>query len=415
MIDSCPKLRWPLDIQHIESQGTQYVVLRDESGVAPEPAVFPAPVLAVIGRFDGTHSIADIVKEGAPYGLTQEIVLRLVSELTALRYLDTEETRNAAERVRRDFLDNPIREAAHAGRVYPAEASALRNMLDGYIQETRKTHQVQVENDPIVSIICPHIDYHRGWRGYGAAYAALEQVATPDVLLLIGTSHQASETLFHLTAKDFATPLGIAETDKEVVQKIATRYGTARSFRDEMLHRKEHSLELQLPFLLHRYKASMPKIVPILVGSFHQYFFEDRSPIEDPQVGDFVDALAEILRDYTDRGQKVLIFAGIDLAHVGLHFGDTVKVSDRGLPALESRDRLLLDSIMDGDEQKLFEHMAEDADSRRICGYPSMYTMFAAMRRAGWYLGGKCLEYRQAVEPKNDCIVTFASAYWTKQ
>ena len=195
----------------------------------------------------------------------------------------------------------------------------------------------------------------------------------------------------------------------------ATRGPDARARRDEILHRREHSLELQLPFLLHRFgRERMPRIVPILVGSFHQYFYENRAPIEDAEILDFVATLADELKALTDSGQRALFYAGVDLAHVGLHFGDTARISDSGLPHIEARDRQLLDSILDGDEQRLFEHMAEDRDSRRICGYPSMYTMFAAMRRAGWVLRGQCLDYRQAVDPKSDCIVTFASACWSR-
>ena len=109
----------------------------------------------------------------------------------------------------------------------------------------------------------------------------------------------------------------------------------------------------------------------------------------------------------------MLFYGGVDLAHVGVHFGDQSRVSDSRLPEIARRDQQLLDAIMTGDEEALFEHMAEDLDARRICGFPSIYTMLAALRASGIRVQGHQLDYRQAVEPSNDCVVTFASGCWS--
>ena len=42
-----------------------------------------------------------------------------------------------------------------------------------------------------------------------------------------------------------------------------------------------------------------------------------------------------------------------------------------------------------------------------------MYTTLSALKKSGMNLRGELIEYRQAVEPASDCIVTFASAYWS--
>ena len=161
--------------------------------------------------------------------------------------------------------------------------------------------------------------------------------------------------------------------EKELVARLAKRYGNERSFKDEILHRREHSLELQLPFIAHRYRNQrLPAIVPILVGSFNEFFDSGKTPLEHAEVGDFVDALAEVIGELKQANRKVLFYAGVDLSHMGQFFGDEEKISDEHLSMIEQRDLELLDCVMQADEEKLFAHIAEDSDRRRGCGYPSM-------------------------------------------
>ena len=108
------------------------------------------------------------------------------------------------------------------------------------------------------------------------------------------------------------------------------------------------------------------------------------------------------------------MYNGVDLAHIGQFFGDTERMAPDKLPAIEERDRKLLDAVLIGDERQLFAHMAEDTDRRRVCGFPSLWTSLAAFRAAGQQLRGALVDYRQAADPTNDCTVTFASAFWRR-
>ncbi len=413
-LESKPRLRWTLDVQTVEHEGQLYVVLSDTQDIAPEMATIPHAFLPILGRLDGSTSLASILAEGSEYGLTEEILSSFIEQLDDLLMLDTAKVHQRWIEIKREYRAVQIREAAHAGKVYASDPEELRTQLSEYILKTKSAVTVEPKAREIVALMCPHIDYRRGWHGYGTAYQALAKVERPDVLFLIGTSHQPSTTLFHLTEKDFATPFGVVPTDKKRVSQIADRYGRERSFAEEILHRTEHSLELQLPFIAHRYGSEgMPALVPILVGSFQQFFDGSKSPIEHGEVSDFVDALAESLRELRDSGKRILFYAGVDLSHMGQYFGDEQNVSQSQLSSIEARDLLLMDSLLEANEEKLFAHMAEDRDKRRVCGYPSMYVLLSSLRRAGYQLTGHNLEYRQAVDRSSDCVVSFASAYWT--
>jgi len=414
-LDAKPKLRWPLDVQNVEHEGRQYILLNDPQGITPEVISIHQGMVAVLARLDGENSLQSILDEGGPFGLTKEILLNFVARLQQMLLLDGPEVEKRWKQIKEDYRNATVREAAHADRVYSSDPKILREEISAFIDKTKDFVAIPKSDRPIVAMICPHIDYQRGWHTYGTAYHALQGVEQPDVIFLIGTAHQPGQSLYHLTDKDFATPLGTVSVAKDIVARLAKNYGIERSFRDEILHRQEHSLELQLPFIAHRYGAdSIPQIVPILVGSFQPLFDGGKTPIEHAEVGDFIDSLAEILSEMRINGKRMLFYAGIDFSHMGVFFGDPEPVAANGLEEIERRDKELLDCVLAADEERLFAHMAEDNDSRRVCGYPSLYTMLASMRRAGYNLNGHAIDYRQAVDKESDCIVTFASAYWTE-
>ena len=414
-LDSKPRLRWPLDVNRFEHQGKQVVSLSDPHAVASEPIVLLEAILPVVSRFDGSRTVQSIVDEGQPYGMTAELVLGIANELATRHFLHSDAVDRKWEEIQAAFRELPVREASHAGLVYPKDPAALEKQLDEYIDGVSVAPGLLPEAEPIVGLMLPHIDYHRGWKTYGAGFHALRKMARPDVIFLIGTAHMGGESLFHLTSKDFATPYGPVPTSREVVDLLSKRYGAERAFRNEILHKNEHSLELQMPFIAHRFRGEgFPEIVPILVGSFHQCVLDQQPPIENGEIQDFIGALAEAAQTLVSAGKRVLFLAGVDMAHVGQHFGDVERVSDRGLEEIESRDQALLQALLASDEDALFAHIAEDADRRRICGFPSLYAMLHAMKQANMKLRGHLLEYRQAVDPESDCIVTFASAAWTE-
>ncbi len=411
----CPKLRWPLETEPFEHVGIKYLVFRDPYGIAPEPALVPVPCVPIVARFDGMTSIEKIAEEGKDFGATVELVGRLADELERMNFLETADTGRRVSAMQSSFLDLAVRPAALAGSVYPDSPELLREEIRAYVGEAESTYSTGGK-EKIVALMAPHIDYHRGRKTYGAGYSILEALERPDVIFLIGTSHAGGESMFQLSRKDFASPLGTLPAARDVIDDLSTRYGPERAFRDEFLHKREHSLELQLPFLAHRFAdGPLPAIVPILVNSFHSFLLKGSSPLDDGETGDFIGALAEAARALRLSGKRVLFYDGVDLAHVGLHFGDEKAVGKKGLPEIEQRDRVLLDTVLAADEARLFGHMAEDLDKRRICGFPSLYTTLAALRLAGIQVEGRLVEYRQSLDPASDCIVTFASACWVER
>jgi AmmeMemoRadiSam system protein B len=311
----------------------------------------------------------------------------------------------AERRVREDFLKSPTRPPALAGLSYARSAAALNGELDRYLEHAKDAKLSTAPSGSMAGLVAPHIDYRRGQVSYGITYKRLSE-PRHDLYVLIGTSHQFSRGLFHLTSKDFETPIGPLPCDREFIGKLADGYGTVRAFSDELLHRREHSLELQTPFI--RRLHGEARIAPILVGSFHHMLGSGKLPHEYDEYEAFTATFASLIKKRRANGQRVCVIAGVDMAHIGKHFGDKEALTAEKMAHIAERDRQYLDAILAHDKLRLFSHIEEDGDARRICGFPTMYTVLDAFERAGMRYRGELFDYRQAVDYAADCAVTFA-------
>jgi AmmeMemoRadiSam system protein B len=400
-----PKLRWPLDIQAHEWESERVLVLRCPIGVVDQPLVLNAVVGPILGRLDGSRSIDSIVDEFSNQGLTRAVLDELLAVLDNGLMLASPRFFSEQRRIVDEFRESPVRKAVFAGSTYSHDPGHLRGEIDKYLGIGAG---MRLPSLPWC-VMAPHIDYRRGWECYGRTYAAFDGLDV-DTVFLLGTAHQFSRGLFHLTSKSFDSPLGMQAVDHELVGRLASLYGPERSFQDELLHRREHSLELQIPFL--RRLCPESTIVPILVGSFHHMVTKGRLPHEWEEYDSFVGALSEIFSELRAAGRRVTIVAGVDMAHVGRSFGDEEILSDEFMAHVRQRDQEYLSALEGRSKAELFRHIHSDQDRRRICGFPTMYTILDLFDRIGAMPTPKLADYRQAVDARRECGVTMAGMWF---
>jgi AmmeMemoRadiSam system protein B len=250
--------------------------------------------------------------------------------------------------------------------------------------------------------LSPHIDFQRGGSVYTWSYKELVERCQADTFVVLGVAHQYCRRRFALTCKDFETPLGLVPTDRSYVDRIASLAGRDL-FDDELTHRTEHSIEFQVVFIQYLLGGRREfSIVPILVGSFHDLMERGVDPIDDPDVSRFIRALqvAE-----SSSGKRVAYIGGIDLCHVGPEFGDPHPVD----PGLQEQVRLFDDVMLDRaaacDPGGWFRTAAGVGNRYRVCGLAATYTMLHAIGPAQ----GRLLKYKQALDDRRTCCVSFAS------
>lgn len=400
-----PKIR-NVEMFPIEYKGRQVVCLRDPTHLAEQTLFVPLPVLFLLSLFDGQHSVLDIqTAYTRQFGsvLPGEHLHALIAQLDDCLMLESERFVQARQQIEDTFKRSAVRVAAHAGMVYEADPDRLRAQLDGFFTAPGGPGLTAPAVDgPIKGLIAPHIDFYRGGPCYAWAYRELGARLDADLFIILGIGHAGSRHLFTMTTKDFVTPFGTMRTDREFVAAVqqACPFDVLD---DEFLHKHEHSIEFQVVFLQYLLNGRYsPTIVPILCGSFHEMVMAGVPPAEHPSFQGFVQALEQAI---ASSGKRVCVIAGVDLAHIGIRFGDRDPLTTTFLDWVRSADLRMLEQVERVDADAFFQDICDDRDRRRICGYPAIYTLLSV---AGAH-EGRLIKYDQAVDTATQQAVTFAS------
>lgn len=229
-----------------------------------------------------------------------------------------------------------VRAAAVAGLFYPGAPSALAADVRAHLAGAGIPGKAPGAAPK--AIIVPHAGYIYSGAIAGCGYARLGPVRkTIRRVVLFGPAHRAPvRGLAVPSARAFATPFGEVALDSEAVASALT---LAQVEPNDIAHAREHSLEVQLPFLQRMLDDF--RIVPFAVG--------DATPA---QVAEVIELLWG--------GPETLIVVSSDLSHY-LRYADA-----------RSIDRATADTIL---------AMTPELDHHQACGATAINGLLIAARR----------------------------------
>lgn len=251
-----------------------------------------------------------------------------------------------------------LRRACVAGFFYPAEKKSLLDFLTANIH-----HDETVQN--AIGIVMPHAGYV--YSGVTAA-KTISQVRIPDTVILLGPNHTGCGSEFSIMSHgSWEIPLGSVPVNECVARSLIEACDLLRE--DSSAHLREHSLEVQLPFLY--YCNSSVSIVPITIAS------QDFRACEK-----LAESIAGIIR-----GKDVLILASTDMTHYEEH------------SQAEKKDRAVIEAITALDPKML----AHTVISRRIsmCGFIPVFITICAANALG-ASSVSVVDYRTSAEASGD-------------
>jgi AmmeMemoRadiSam system protein B len=182
-----------------------------------------------------------------------------------------------------------LREPVVAGKFYPADPSVLAAEVDGLLAPRPAKHV------RAIACVVPHAGYMYSGAVAGAVYATLE---APACVLLVGPRHfPGGAPLAILCEGAWRTPLGDVPIDASLATAVRLACPILRE--DEQAHRREHSLEVQLPFL-QRLKSEFT-FVPVVLATDRYGAIEELGM-----------AIAHVVRE---QAEQILIVASTDLNH----------------------------------------------------------------------------------------------------
>jgi AmmeMemoRadiSam system protein B len=186
-----------------------------------------------------------------------------------------------------------FRPPAVAGSWYPGTAPALAAAVDGYLTAAASDRPHGLVR--VTALVAPHAGLKYSGPVAAHAYRCLPGLDL-EVVVLVGPSHfVAFDGVSIIPAGQFDTPLGAVEIDEACGAAIMAATHLVREY--PAPHAREHSLELQLPFL--RRVAPQAAIVPLLMGE---------------QTAEAARELGRAL-GVALRGRRALVVASTDLSH----------------------------------------------------------------------------------------------------
>ena len=161
-----------------------------------------------------------------------------------------------------------VRTPAVAGQFYEAnERNLVRSIEKSFLGRLGPGKLPDAPNERlghVLGLVCPHAGHVYSGSAAAWAYGALASDGIPEIAVLLGPNHYGlGEGAAVSPDETWATPLGELQVDVETAQAILNSSKYAKP--DELAHAREHSIEVQLPFLQY-IGGRKAKIVPISIA-----------------------------------------------------------------------------------------------------------------------------------------------------
>jgi MEMO1 family protein len=233
-----------------------------------------------------------------------------------------------------------MRRPAVAGQFYPGTEKSLRAMID------QLAPQATLSKAKALGVVVPHAGYVYSGAVAAETYASIEPAPT---FIILGPNHHMYGSGVSLSTQDWMTPLGTVEVDMDFVRLLTPGIIDL----DEIAHRHEHSLEVQVPFLQYFFKDF--KIVPVAIG------LQDYDTVKET-AGELYDAIRRYDKD-------VIVVASSDFTHY-----EDVDVARK-------KDAALIEAIERLDVPLLYDEVSRlDAT---CCGYGPIGAMLLISKERG--------------------------------
>jgi len=403
-----PRLR-PIEPVELAVQGRRVIGLKDPLQLSDNVLCFHHEALPLLAMLDGKHSLLDIqahltARTGRIVFLDE--IKGLLEKLDESFLLEGDRFRKAFEQKTAAYRQNPFRPSSHAGKSYSDDPDKLKGELGSHFEaEMGGPGHPELFSDSRrpVGIVAPHIDIRAGGKSFAHAYHALASGQPSDIYVILGTGHAGVEKMFTACSLDFQTPLGIVQTDRDLLDLLSSEIGRDAA-QEEILHATEHVIEFQLVFLQYIFSNRHQfTILPILCSLSYNIFGKDESFAAQREV--FKQFCAAVKKICRKSSKSVCFVASADLDHIGPQYGDSFVPHQGTVARAIEKDGELMGSLERLDINDFISRVAIDSDARRICGFSPITAMFHCMEASE----AKLLSLDHACVDDKNSFVSFAS------
>ena len=252
------------------------------------------------------------------------------------------------------------RRPAVAGQFYEGTKARLEAQVSACMR-------TDVQREKVIGVVSPHAGLMYSGPVAGELYSRIEP---PDTFVLIGPNHTGlGAPLAVMSFGQWEIPTASVEIDSRLAELLLECVDTLQE--DEQAHHLEHSLEVQLPFIVHA--APGARIVPVCMGDTH---------IETCRA--LGQGIGEAIREV---GYRVVVVASSDMSHF---------LSDDEARRL---DRMAIDQVLALSPEGVHEVVRKKGIT--MCGFGPATTLLYAARVLG-ATSAELVDYRTSGDVSGD-------------
>lgn len=253
------------------------------------------------------------------------------------------------------MIENPnvdIRPSPISGAWYSDNADSLRTELEGYL----KRAQSPAFDGQVIALVLPHAGLY--YSGLTAAHA-LNAIAGQRYqrVIILSPSHQAHPG--HVLTSDhsaYQTPLGLVPVGRDALEKLGARLAQKKLSLNPIRRDREHSIEIELPFLQHLLPEGFT-LIPLMLMDQSLTLAKSLS-----------DALLELIDTFPSE-EKTLLIASSDLSHY------------HNQRQANQLDRNLIDALQNFEPEKFYQ--LKTNHKTEACGYGAIATVLLTAQKLG--------------------------------
>jgi MEMO1 family protein len=274
-------------------------------------------------------------------------------------------------------MTESVREPAVAGMFYDRDREGLDETISNLLRGIP-------EGPKYNSVISPHAGYPYSGR---TAARALSSLIPSKRFIIMGPNHTGLGSPFSMMSSgSWKTPLGQAKIDAPL-SKALEKCGLLED--DELAHSKEHSIEVQLPFLQKLFGSISFVTISIMGFGYNSALLSSCEELGS--------CLAKLIQANPD----VRVIASSDFSHY-------ISAS-----SAQEKDKKAIDMIRDLDAEGFFRVLHETRAS--VCGYAPIAILMIVARKLGWKRA-EVLDYTNSGEATGDHsqVVSYAAIGFRK-
>jgi len=254
-----------------------------------------------------------------------------------------------------------MREPRYLNSFYPEKESELLKAIESsYLHEKGPgALPGKRKNNALLGVISPHAGYQYSGPAAAWSYKAIAEATLPDVYIILAPNHHSATS--GISIDSWRTPLGILRSDQNLGRGIASKGNIAIR---EDIHLLEHSIEVQLPFLIHTFrKEENAFILPMIIS-------------HDVDLKALALDIKEVLMDL---GRRAIFIVSSDFTHYGRLYR-YMPFTMNPLKQVYEHDSKILNYIKNMDPDAFLDFI-RNTDST-VCGFLPIALMLYILGKA---------------------------------